>query len=174
MRTFRGVAEMHVSAYEAGWRNEKHRAHWRSTLEAYAYPVIGDVPVAAIRTDHVLCALQPIWTEKLEAAARVRGRIEAGLFYAAARIWRQGENPARWRGHLDYLLPRRSKVATVENHASLPWQQMAAFHDGAQSDQRDRGPGARVCDPDRLPQWRGVRRALVRNRPQGCRLGGPG
>lgn len=126
-RTFRDVAEMHVSAHEAGWRNEKHRAQWRSTLDAYAYPVMGHMPVAAIGTDHILRALQPIWTEKPETASRVRGRIEAVLAYAAARNWRQGENPARWRGHLDHLLPRRSKVATVENHAALPWQQMAAF-----------------------------------------------
>ncbi|WP_431269026.1 tyrosine-type recombinase/integrase [Dankookia sp. P2] len=75
----------------------------------------------------MLRALQPIWTEKPETASRVRGRIEAVLSYAAARNWRQGENPARWRGHLDHLLPRRSKVATVENHAALPWQQMASF-----------------------------------------------
>ncbi|MBL6457842.1 tyrosine-type recombinase/integrase [Belnapia sp. T6] len=126
-RTFRDVAEMHVSAHEAGWRNEKHRAQWRSTLEAYAYPVMRELPVAAIETDHVLRVLQPIWTEKPETASRVRGRIEAVLSYATARNWRQGENPARWRGHLDHLLPRRSKVATVENHAALPWQQIATF-----------------------------------------------
>ena len=126
-RTFRDVAEMHVSAHEAGWRNAKHRAQWRSTLEAYAYPTLGSMPVADIGTDQVLRALQPIWTAKPETAARVRGRIEAVLSYAAARAWRQGENPARWRGHLDHLLPRRSKVATVENHAALPWQQVATF-----------------------------------------------
>ena len=126
-RTFQDVAEMHVSAHEAGWRNVKHRAQWRSTLSAYAYPVMGKLPVGAIETDHVLRALQPIWTEKPETASRVRGRIEAVLSYATARGWRRGENPARWRGHLDRLLPRRSKVARVEHHAALPWQQMAGF-----------------------------------------------
>lgn len=126
-RTFRDVAEMHLGAHEAGWRNPKHRAQWRSTLETYVYPVMGALPVGEVGTDHVLRVLQPIWTGKTETAARVRGRVEAVLSYAAARGWRPGENPARWRGHLDHLLPRRSKVATVENHAALPWQQMSRF-----------------------------------------------
>jgi integrase len=126
-RIFRAVAEMHINAHEAGWRNAVHRAQWRSTLDAYAYPVIGNMPVADVTTDHVLRCLTPIWTAKPETASRVRGRIEAVLDYAKARGWRQGENPARWRGHLDHLLPRRSKVAAVVNHAALPWQQVGAF-----------------------------------------------
>ncbi|WP_159350004.1 tyrosine-type recombinase/integrase [Roseomonas harenae] len=126
-RTFRQVAEHHLSAHEAGWRNAKHRAQWRSTLETYAYPFFGDRSVGEIRTDDVLRALQPIWTEKPETASRVRGRIEAVLSHAAARGWRQGDNPAQWRGHLSNLLPRRSKVAMVQHHAALPWQEMAAF-----------------------------------------------
>lgn len=125
--TFRTVAELYIAAHEAGWRNPKHRAQWPSTLGAYAYPKIGKKAVGEITTDDVLGCLNPIWNAKPETATRLRGRIEAVLDYAAARGWRTGENPARWRGHLSNLLPRRSKVATVEHHAALPWQEMAPF-----------------------------------------------
>ena len=110
-RPFREVAELYLGAHEAAWRNPKHRAQWRSTLETYVHPTMGGLPVAEVATEHVLRVLQPIWTAKPETASRVRGRIEAVLDYAAARGWRQGENPARWRGHLQNLLPARSRVA---------------------------------------------------------------
>jgi integrase len=126
-RTFREAAGLYVAAHDAGWRNPKHRAQWRATLDAYAHPLIGELPVGEIDTDHILRCLNPIWTAKPETAARVRGRIEAVLDYAAARGWRAGQNPARWRGHLSNLLPRRSKVAPVEHHAALPWREMGAF-----------------------------------------------
>ncbi|WP_243634621.1 tyrosine-type recombinase/integrase [Roseicella frigidaeris] len=126
-RTFREVASLYIGAHERGWRNAKHRAQWRSTLDTYAAPLIGDLPVAELTTENVLACLTPIWTEKPETATRLRGRIEAVLDYAAARGWREGPNPARWRGHLANLLPRRSKVARVEHHAALPWQEMASF-----------------------------------------------
>jgi integrase len=124
---FRDVATLYIEAHEPGWRNGKHRAQWRATLDAYAYPKIGDMAVGDITTNHVLGCLNPIWTTKPETATRLRGRIEAVLDYAAARNWRSGQNPARWRGHLSNLLPRRSKVAPVEHHAALPWQDMGAF-----------------------------------------------
>ncbi|MBD0274789.1 MAG: integrase arm-type DNA-binding domain-containing protein, partial [Acetobacteraceae bacterium] len=98
--TFGRVADTYVRAHEAGWRNPKHRAQWRSTLEAYVFPEIGDVPVAAVDTGMVLRVLEPIWHPKPETAGRLRGRIEAILDYAAARGWRASDNPARWRGHL--------------------------------------------------------------------------
>lgn len=126
-RTFREVAGLYIGAHEAGWRNAKHRAQWRATLDTYAAPHIGGLAVGEIGTDHVLLCLNPIWTKKPETATRVRGRVEAVLDYAAARGWRDGPNPARWRGHLANLLPRRSKVARVEHHAALPWQEMGAF-----------------------------------------------
>ncbi len=126
-RTFRDVAGLYIGAHEAGWRNAKHRAQWRSTLDAYAFPRIGDKAVGAISTDDVLGCLNAVWTTKPETATRLRGRIEAALDYAAAMGWRAGPNPARWRGHLANLLPRRSKVARVEHHAALPWQDMGAF-----------------------------------------------
>jgi integrase len=121
------VAELYIAAHERGWRNPTHRAQWRATLNAYVHPTIGDLAVASIATDDVLRVLQPIWQAKPETASRVRGRIEAVLDYAAARGWRQGENPARWRGHLANLLPARAKVARVVHHAALPWQEIGAF-----------------------------------------------
>lgn len=125
--TFRTVAEKYLAAHNDGWRNPKHRAQWGATLEAYAYPHMGALPVADVGTEHVLAALEPIWRDKAETAARVRGRVESILNYATAREWRSGENPARWRGHLANLLPARGKVAPVEHHAALPWGETAAF-----------------------------------------------
>lgn len=125
--TFRKVADFYIAAHAAGWRNTKHAGQWRATLETYAYPHFGELAVSKVGTDHVLVALEPIWREKPETASRVRGRIEAVLDYAKVREWRSGENPARWRGHLDHLLPARSKVAKVEHHAALPWREVGAF-----------------------------------------------
>lgn len=125
--TFRDVAGKYLAAHNDGWRNPKHRAQWRATLEAYAYPHMGEVPVADVGTEHVLAALEPIWRDKAETATRVRGRVESILSYATARKWRTGDNPARWRGHLSNLLPARGKVAPVEHHAALPWGEVAAF-----------------------------------------------
>jgi integrase len=125
--TFRAAAAMYIKAHRAGWRNEKHAWQWGATLEAHVYPVIGDLSVAAVDTGHVTRVLEPIWTTKAETAARVRGRIESVLDYAKAMGWRTGENPARWKGHLDNTLPARSKVAKVEHHAALPWREIGAF-----------------------------------------------
>lgn len=123
-RTFRDAADHYIAAHKAGWRNEKHGAQWEATLKAYAYRVIGMKPVQAITTADILLILEAIWNEKPETASRVRGRIEAVLDYATARHWRQGENPARWKGHLDKLLAPRAKVARVEHHPALPWQKL--------------------------------------------------
>jgi len=125
--SFRSTAEAYVTAHQAGWTNSKHLYQWQQTLRAYIYPVIGDLRVADVGTEHVLAILEPIWRSKSETATRVRGRIEAVLDYAKVRQWRTGENPARWRGHLDHLLPARSKVAKVEHHAALPWREIGAF-----------------------------------------------
>ena len=127
--TFRTVAERYVEAHAAGWRNPKHRMQWRNTLDTYAHPFMGDLPVGNVGTEHVLAALEPIWRHKPETATRVRGRIESVLDYATARSWRSGENPARWRGHLANLLPARGKVAPVEHHAALPWAELGDFLD---------------------------------------------
>jgi integrase len=126
-KTFKAVAEALMAGKEAGWRNEKHRAQWTSTLEAYAYPFMGDLPVCDVETRHVTAALSPIWTTIPETATRVRGRIEAVLDYAKTMDWRTGENPARWRGHLANILPARAKVARVQHHPALPWREVEAF-----------------------------------------------
>ena len=126
-RTFKEVATALMDAKEAGWRNDKHRKQWRSTLDQFAFPVFGDMPVSEIGTDHIMDVLQPIWQRIPETASRLRGRIEAVLDFAKARKWREGENPAQWRGHLSHLLPAVSKVARVEHHAALPWAGMGAF-----------------------------------------------
>jgi integrase len=126
-KTFREVTTLYLAAHEAGWRNTKHRAQWQATLDAYAMPHMGDLPVAEVDTAHVMAALEPIWHAKAETASRVRGRIEAVIDYAKARGWRSGENPARWRGHVANMLPNRSKVQPVEHHAALPWRDIGAF-----------------------------------------------
>ncbi len=125
--TFRQCAEFHLAAHEGAWRNVKHRAQWRSTLDTYAMPLFGDLPVASIGTSQVVQVLEPIWRTKPETASRLRGRIEAVLDYARTREWRSGENPARWRGHLANVLPARGKIAPVEHHAALPWREIGDF-----------------------------------------------
>jgi integrase len=125
--TFRQCAEAYVAAHQAGWRNQKHAGQWPSTLSAYVYPHFGALPVQAIDTALVTKALEPIWLKKPETAGRVRGRIESILDWATARGYRKGENPARWRGHLENLLPKKSKVRRVEHHAALPYGELAAF-----------------------------------------------
>lgn len=125
--TFGEAARAYLDAHEAGWRNEKHRAQWSMTLTDYAGPHMGELPVAAVETAHVVAALTPLWTTRPETASRLRGRIEAVLDFAAVHGWREGVNPARWRGHLDKLFPRRSKVRTTRHHPALAWQELGAF-----------------------------------------------
>jgi integrase len=125
--TFKKAAEDYIRDNKAAWRNEKHAWQWGATLAAHVYPVIGDVAVSAVNTGHVTKILTPIWTTKAETAARVRGRIETVLDYAKVHGWRAGENPARWKGHLDNALPARGKVSKVEHYAALPWSEIGAF-----------------------------------------------
>ena len=125
--TFADCAARLISSHESSWRNAKHRAQWVSTLSTYAFPVLGSLPVAAIDTALVLKVLEPIWTTKPETASRLRGRIEAVIDWAKARGIRDGENPARWKGHLDHLLPAKSKVRKVKHHAALPYGDVGKF-----------------------------------------------
>jgi integrase len=149
--TFKQAAERYIASHEAGWRNAKHAAQWTSTLETHVYPEIGDLPVAAVDTALIVKVLGPIWTTKAETASRVRGRIEAILDYAKALGLREGENPGRWKGHLDNLLPRVSKAKAAvrretgrgEHHAALPWHKLPAFM--AELRQRD-GLAARALE----------------------------
>ena len=125
--SFKECAKRYIAAHEAGWSNAVHRRQWPQSLEAYVYPVLGALSVAAIDTALVLKAIEPIWTAKPETANRTRGRIEAVLDWAKARGYRDGENPARWRGHLDHLLPARSKVRRVVPHAALAYADIPTF-----------------------------------------------
>jgi integrase len=123
--TFGEMADEVVAALSPGFRNQKHRAQWKSTLATYADP-LRSMPVDTVSTDEVLSVLKPIWTEKPETASRVRGRIEKVLDAAKAKGFRVGENPARWRGHLDHLLPRPSKLARG-HHAAMQYEEVPAF-----------------------------------------------
>lgn len=123
--TFGDMADDVRETLSAGFRNEKHKAQWKSTIETYAAPLRAK-PVDTIATDDVLGVLKPIWTIKAETASRVRGRIEKVLDAAKAKGFRDGENPARWRGHLDHLLPRPSKLARG-HHAAMAYEEVAAF-----------------------------------------------
>jgi integrase len=141
--TFQECAERYIASHEAGWRNSKHAAQWPSTLQAYAYPVFGSLPVQSIDVGLVMKALEPIWQVKPETASRVRGRIESVLDWATARGYRSGENPARWRGHLENLLPKKSKVRRVKHHAALPYVDLAAF---IATLRRQKGAAARALE----------------------------
>jgi integrase len=125
--TFEQCAAAYIEAHRAGWKNAKHAAQWTATLATYAFPIFGTQPVAAIDTPIVLKVLEPMWTTKTETASRIRGRIESVLDWARVREFRHGENPARWRGHLDHLLPKRGKVAAVKHHAALPYDEVPTF-----------------------------------------------
>jgi integrase len=125
--SFREWSERYLEMHKAGWRNAKHAAQWRSTLAAYAYPIFGGVSVADVDTAVVVKALQPIWLAKHETATRVRQRIEAILDAAKAMNFRAGDNPARWRGHLKNLLPRRGKAPQAGHHAALPFDELPDF-----------------------------------------------
>lgn len=125
--TFSQAADELVESKRPGWRNAKHAAQWSSTLASYVVPTIGALDVKSIETGHVLEVLRPIWTAKPETASRVRQRIEAVLDYAAAKGFREGSNPARWRGHLQNLLAKPSSVRAVQHHAALDWRDLPNF-----------------------------------------------
>ncbi|MCX7289388.1 MAG: Arm DNA-binding domain-containing protein, partial [Rhodobacterales bacterium] len=109
--TFKDVAETLLAAKEGSWRNPKHRQQWHNTLTTYVFPVIGQMQVGAIETQHVLKVIEPLWSSVPETASRVRGRIEAILDAARVRGYRKGDNPARWRGHLAQILPARTHLS---------------------------------------------------------------
>jgi integrase len=124
--TFQQCADAYFKAHREGWRSSKHEAQWKASIAKHA-KAIGPLQVQAIDTALVLKVLEQIWTTKPETASRVRGRIEAVLDWAKVRGYRGGENPARWRGHLDHLLPARSRVRKVEHYAALPYADLPGF-----------------------------------------------
>jgi integrase len=135
--TFKAVAEDFIRANSAGWKNAKHADQWTATLEAYAFPILGEYVVGAVDEQAVLKVLRqpvgagkdakPLWEAKTETATRLRGRIEAILDYARVLKLREGDNPAAWRGNMKLVLPARSKVRKVKHHAALPIDDMANF-----------------------------------------------
>src|SRR6056297_78362 len=125
--TFSEAARLCHEKKQSEFKNEKHSRQWISTSERYAIPVIGDLPVSEIDLPHILAVLEPIWSEKTETASRLRQRIEHVLTWATVSGYRSGDNPARWRGHLDAVLPKPSKVKKKNHFAALPWQQIGAF-----------------------------------------------
>jgi integrase len=127
MMTFDQCAEAYIAAHRSGWKNPKHASQWENTLETYASPIIGKLPVALVDTAMVVKVLQPIWEIKTETATRLRGRIESILGWATVSKYRQGDNPARWRGHLDNLLADPSRSKRTVHHPALPWQEIGAF-----------------------------------------------
>ena len=126
-RYFRDCAETYINTHRHAWKNKKHASQWSNTLAAHAYPKIGDLPVAEISTANILSVLEPIWLTKNETANRVRLRIEKILDWAAVKNYRSGGNPARWRGHLDHLLPKPSKVHSTRHFAAMPWKDAPDF-----------------------------------------------
>lgn len=137
--TFGEMADAVVTALGPQWRNEKHRAQWSATLTTDAAS-LRPIRVDRVETSDVLATLKPIWSEKPETASRLRGRIERVLDAAKAKGFREGENPARWRGHLDHLLPKRQKL-TRGHHAALPFLDVPAFV----GDLRDRNATAALA-----------------------------
>ncbi len=126
-KTFRWCAQEFLRAKAPEWSNPKHQQQWENTLETYAMPHIGHLNVASIDLPHILACLEPIWHAKNETASRLRGRIESVLDWASVRKYRTGENPARWKGHLDKVLPAPSKIQKVEHHRAVPINQMPHF-----------------------------------------------
>lgn len=125
--TFDKCAERYIAAHRGAWKNSKHAAQWKSTLETYASPIFGALAVQDVDVGLVVKVLEPIWATKPETAGRLRGQIEAVLDWARTRGYRAGENPARWKGHLDNLLPARSRIAKVKHHPALPYGEVSAF-----------------------------------------------
>lgn len=143
--TFRQAALDYIAAHEASWKNAKHRQQWKNTLRSYAFPTLGDLSVQDIETPHVLAVLRPIWGQRTETAARLRGRIEQVLdaARAAGAIKAPWENPARWRGHLDKLLAARGRIARPEHHKALHYREAPRFFSRLQSAE---GTGARALE----------------------------
>lgn len=125
--TFSEAARAFVATKKHEWNNAKSAQQWENTLQTYAAPVIGDVYLKEIALGHVLRILEPIWTTKTETASRLRGRIESILDWAKVHGYREGENPARWKGNLDKVLSKPGKARTPKHHAALPYDEIGPF-----------------------------------------------
>ncbi len=127
--TFSKAAERYIASHESSWKNPKHRQQWENTLRQYADPLIGPLMVSEITTEHVMQVLDPIWRTKTETASRLRGRLEQVLDWATVQGLREGLNPARWRGHLDHLLPKPDRIAPVKHHQAISVEQAARSYE---------------------------------------------
>ena len=161
-RTFQDCAEKFIASHEKGWRNPKHRAQWRNTLATYAFPVFGDVPVDAVDTAMVTEVIEPIWATKTETATRLHGRIEAILDWAKARGYRTSENPARWRGHVENLLPKASKVRKGAAPRRLALRGHCLLHESPARARRRLSPWIGVPNSHRRASRRGHQRSVGR------------
>jgi hypothetical protein len=163
--TFGALADRYVATHEAGWKNAKHRYQWRMTLAHYCAP-IRDLPVDRIDTEAVLKVLEPLWTTVPETASRLRGRIEAVLDAARAlgHVDENRANPARWKGHLALLLPKRRKLASRGHHKALPYRDLPTVIARLSAEDWRRREGGPVRSADRRADRRGLGRAMVGGR----------
>jgi integrase len=135
LMTFSECADLCIKARRSSWKNAKHANQWTNTIKTYCGPVIGHLSVQDVDTELIIKVLEPIWTQKAETASRLRGRIEAVLDWATVRGYREGDNPARWRGHLSHALPALNKKRRVEHHPALPFDQMGEFMEALRAKQ---------------------------------------
>ena len=126
--TFAQCVTEYIHEHRYEWRNEKHKEQWLSSLQTYILPHIGGMGISCIDAATVLEVLKPLWTLRTETASRVRGRMERVLSWAATLGLREGDNPARWRGHLEELLPKPSKIRKVRHHPAMPYRQVGEFY----------------------------------------------
>ncbi|MDA8863669.1 tyrosine-type recombinase/integrase [Pseudomonadales bacterium] len=126
--TFRSFALEWIELNKIQWTNQKHYLQWLSSLEAYCFPFIGEKPIDEVSVDDLLRILRPIWNTKTESATRIRERIERILAAAIVRGLKPGPNPAAWRGHLEFLLPKPSKIRQVRHHKSIPYQELPGLY----------------------------------------------
>ena len=113
--SFKEIATQYIEEFKVQWKNPKHIQQWSNTLIKYAYPVIGHLKTEEIKTEHILTILKPIWTTKKETACRVRQRVERVMYYANAKDYYSGENPASLKGKLEFLLPKQNQVPKHHN-----------------------------------------------------------
>ena len=176
--TFRQCAEQYIESHRAGWSNAKHASQWPTTLGTYVYPVIGDMPVVQLSgrtgTQKIREVLDPIWRHKTETASRVRGRIEKILDWAKAQGYRDGDNPARWTGHLVSIYPAKEKVAPAEHLAAMPYRDIPDFMDKLARAERHWSPRFRIRDPDSRSKRGSVEGETVRNRQSRAHVDCPG
>jgi integrase len=166
--TFRQCAEQYIEAHKGSWSGPRHLHHWKTSLATYVYPVLGDVPVAEINgngkgTDLIMRVIEPLWARKTATASKVRGRIENVIDWCTARGYREGANPARWRGHLDKLLPAKGKIAPTKHHAALPYAEVPSFMAKLRAidDTAARGMEFAILTAARISEALGARRSEI-------------